>query len=163
MSRDETPVVHTKRVDVEVEDCGQVHFADQRYREAPDGSVNHPVGTIIRGGRGFITLRVAPQWGTVPFTVAVADRDPGADLEGYEDIVETSFESSSGQVFLMGWHIDWHEEKVCRLPSLPTGPGTYRLRYHVRGMDEERCLVDDHYLQIWPVPRHDPVVLKSNE
>ncbi|GAA1024581.1 hypothetical protein Aple_009120 [Acrocarpospora pleiomorpha] len=36
------------------------------------------------------------QWGTVEFTVAVADRDPGADLDGYEDIVEIGYESPSG-------------------------------------------------------------------
>ncbi|MEV0975157.1 hypothetical protein [Microtetraspora glauca] len=164
MSRDESSVVHTKRMDVEVEDCGQVYLLDRGDYEAadrPDGSPTHSVGLIKVEGRGVATLDIATQWGVIPFTVTVADRDPGSDLDGYEDIVEISFESPSGEVFLVGWLMDWDDEKAHSLSPLLSGPGTYRLRYHVRGMDEERCSVDDHYLQIWPAPQHDSAVLKT--
>ncbi|MEV0201100.1 hypothetical protein [Nonomuraea sp. NPDC050691] len=52
---------------------------------------------------------------------------------------------------------------TCPLPPLPAGPGTYRIRYHVKGMDMEGTLdaVDDHYLQIWPAPLEDPVTVKA--
>ncbi|GIH28142.1 hypothetical protein Aph01nite_64520 [Acrocarpospora phusangensis] len=155
--------MRTKRMDVEVEDCGQVYLLDQGNHEAagrPEDSPAQSIGLINVEGRGIASLNIATQWGTIPFTVTVADRDPGADFDGYEDIVEISFESPSGEVFLVGWLMDWNDEMAHNLSPLLSGPGAYRLRYHVRGMDEERCSVDDHYLQIWPAPQHDSAVLK---
>ncbi|GAA3521978.1 hypothetical protein FHR32_008629 [Streptosporangium album] len=97
------------------------------------------------------------------FTVAVADRDPIADLEGYEDVAEISFESLTGRFSL----VEWGDEATYHLPPLPAGPGTYRLRYHGRGMDEayeadtSDVAVDHYLLQIWPAPPHDSAVLKA--
>jgi hypothetical protein len=164
MSTDETSVMHTMRMDVEVEDCGQVYLLDQGdygAADRQDDSPAHSIGLIEMEERGIASLNIATQWGVIPFTVTIADRDPGADLDSYEDIVEISFESPSGEVFLVGWLMDWDDEKAHNLSSLLSGPGTYRLRYHLRGMDEERCWVDDHYLQIWPAPQHDSAVLKT--
>lgn len=164
MSTDETSVMRTIRMDVEVEDCGQVYLLDRGDHGTSDRTDDppaHSVGLIRMQGRGIAILNIATQWGTIPFTVTVADRDPGADLGDYEDITEISFESPSGEVFLVGWLMDWDEEKVYNISPLLSGPSTYRLRYHIRGMKEERCRIDDHYLQIWPAPRHDPAVLKT--
>jgi len=91
--------------------------------------------------------------------VAVADRDPGADLDGYEDIVEISYESPSGRVSLE----EWGGGKAHPLPLLSDGPGIYRLRYHITGMDEENWVEPGNYyfLQIWPESPHSPAVIKS--
>ncbi|MFD9949936.1 hypothetical protein ACFWYW_20310 [Nonomuraea sp. NPDC059023] len=162
MSRDESPVVRTRRMVVEVEDCGQVYLMDRGDYKSAD-SRTHTAGLIKLEERGLASLNIATQWGDIPFTVTAADRDPGADLDGYEDIVEISFESPSGKLFLVGWLMDWNDEKAHNLAPLLSGPGTYRLRYHLRGRDEERCAVDDHYLQIWPAPHYDPAVLKTTD
>ncbi|MFI6798393.1 hypothetical protein [Streptosporangium canum] len=149
--------MQVKQLDVGV-DYSQVYLVDEGCDVGGfDGVPGHPVG-IIRVKKGSASLIVGPQWGTVEFTVAVADRDPGADLDGYEDIVEISYESPSGRVSLEEW-----EGREHSLPPLPAGPGAYRLRYHVRGMDEEVVIeIGDHYfLQIWPEPPRDPTVLKS--
>src|SRR5688572_10606667 len=132
MSRGETPVVHTQRMEVEVEDCSSVYLLDREDYGAgagSDDSPTHSIGLIKVERRGMACLNIAVQWGVVDFTVAVADRDPGAHFEGYEDIVEISFESPSGELLLAGWHMDWDDEKAHSLPPLPAGPGTYRLRY----------------------------------
>jgi hypothetical protein len=161
MTRDETPVVHVKQMDVKV-NYHQAYLVDEGCSVGGfdfDNVPSHPVG-IIRVEKGSALLTVGPQWGTVGFTVAVADRDPSADLDGYEDIVEISYESPSGRVSLE----EWGGGRAHILPSLPAGPGTYRLRYHARGMDEEDSLdaIAEHYfLQIWPEPPCDPAVLKS--
>jgi hypothetical protein len=159
MSADETLVVHAIQLDVLV-DYHQTYLVDEgcsagRIYDAPS---SHPVG-IIQLGEGTALLTVGLQWGTMGFTVAVANGDPGADFDGYEDIVEISYESPSGRVFLE----EWGGGKAHALPPLPAGPGTYRLRYHARGMDEEsQDEIDERYLlQIWPQPRCDPAVLKS--
>ncbi|MEU0484469.1 hypothetical protein ABZ260_35485 [Streptosporangium sp. NPDC006013] len=161
MTRDETPVVHVKQMDVEV-DYHQAYLMDEGRSVGGfdfDNVPSPPVG-IIRVEKGSALLTVGPQWATVKFTVAVADRDPGADLDGYEDIVEISYESPSGRLSLE----EWGGGRAHTLPPLPAGPGTYRLRYHARGMDEEDSLdaIAEHYfLQIWPEPPCDPAVLKS--
>ena len=51
------------------------------------------------------------------------------------------------------------------LPLLPAGPGSYRLRYHARGMDQARdrrsdTPIDSFFLQVWPQPISEPSVLK---
>ncbi|MEV4292500.1 hypothetical protein AB0K40_43925 [Nonomuraea bangladeshensis] len=159
MTRDETPVVQIKQLEVEV-DYSQAYLVDEGCDTSGqfDDVPGHPVG-IIRVETGKAILIVGPQWGPVEFTVAVADRDPGADLDGYEDIVEISYESPSGRLSLQ----EWGGGRTHSLPPLPAGPGSYRLRYHIRGMDEEnRVDPDDHYfLQIWPEPPCYPTVLKS--
>ncbi|GGK61907.1 hypothetical protein Ppa06_24080 [Planomonospora parontospora subsp. parontospora] len=163
MSSDETPVVHIKRMEVYVEDCSSIYLLDEGRYEAsagPDDSLTHSIGLIEVEGKGIACLNIATQWGVVDFTVAVADRDPGTHFDGYEDIVEISFESLSGELLLVGWHTDWDEKKVHNIPPLPVGPGTYRLRYHTQG-DAESWSIDGYYLQIWPAPQHDPAVLKT--
>jgi len=100
--------------------------------------------------------------GTVGFTVSVAAHPPQPELDAYEDVVEISFESRDGTASLVGWAGEYSRD----LPSLPTGPGTYRLRYHARGMDAaaaaESCdvPVDEYLLQIWPAPPSPAVTLK---
>jgi hypothetical protein len=102
--------------------------------------------------------------GSVGFTVVVAEQDPGPDLIRYEDVVETDFEASDGSLAL----VEWAGEETHDLPPLPRGPGTYRLRYHARGMDEasgpgpdtEEEIVDEYLLQIWPAPPAGPAVLQ---
>ncbi|SNT53595.1 hypothetical protein SAMN05216276_105661 [Streptosporangium subroseum] len=152
--------MHVKHLDVEVH-YYQAYLMDEGRSVGGfdfDNAPSPPVG-IIRVEKGSALLTVGPQWATVKFTVAVADRDPGADLDGYEDIVEISYESPSGRLSLE----EWGGGRAHTLPPLPAGPGTYRLRYHVRGMDEEVAIeIGDHYfLQIWPEPPRDPTVLKS--
>ncbi|MFF3440600.1 hypothetical protein [Streptosporangium sp. NPDC002721] len=149
----------TVRLQIEVEDCGIVYLADKELR----GYAGTPAQStgIIKTVEGHATLRIAPQWGPADFTVTIADRDPGADLAGYEDIVEVSFGSFSGLLEMTGFTFDEHV--MSPLPPLPAGPGVYRVRYHVKGMDGEgtQDAVDDHYLQIWPMPLEEPVVLKT--
>ncbi|GAA3100118.1 hypothetical protein [Streptosporangium carneum] len=150
--------MQVKQLDVEV-DYHQAYLVDEGCSAGGfDDVPGHPVG-IIQVKKGSALLTVAPQWGTVGFTVAVADRDPGADFDGYEDIVEISYESPSGRLSLE----EWEGGRAHTLPRLPAGPGTYRLRYHARGMDEEESLdaTEHYFLQIWPEPPCDPVVLKS--
>ncbi|MEV4458472.1 hypothetical protein [Microbispora sp. NPDC049633] len=149
----------TVRLQVEVEDCGIAYLADAEFKE----DVKAPVQSarIIEVDKGYATLHITHQWGPADFTVTVADRDPGADREVYEDIVEVSYVSGSGRLEMTGFSFDEHV--MCPLPALPAGAGPYRVRYHVKGRDTEgtQDAVDDHYLQIWPAPIGDPVVVKA--
>jgi hypothetical protein len=96
--------------------------------------------------------------GTVPLTVSIAPDDPGADLQGYQDVAEVSHRSATGRL-----SVAVLTHTVRTLPPL-TGCGDYRLRYHVRDADAAHTSGDraDHcLLQIWPAPRARPVILQT--
>ncbi|MFD1938787.1 hypothetical protein ACFSKW_45740 [Nonomuraea mangrovi] len=157
MSNDET---RTVRLTVEVADCGIAGLQDKEL----DGYADTPAQSVgfIEVEKGWVALHITHQCGPADFTVTIADRDPGADLAIYEDIVEIGYVSMSGEVEMSRFTFD--EAVMCPLPPLQAGPGTYRIRYHVKGMDGEGTRddgIDDHYLQIWPAPLEDPVVVKA--
>lgn len=109
---------------------------------------------------GLVTVRpcelvlvTGTQVGRVGCTVVVAGHDPGAGLDAYEDVEEASFASPTGVVSLVEPGADRHTTEI----DLGAGAGTYRVRYHARGMDEaadadEDAVVDEYLLQIWPAP-----------
>jgi hypothetical protein len=133
---------------------GQLYLLDGEA-EAPDFDIlgATPVG-IVGTEPGAAILVTGLHSGTVGFRVTVDDHDPGPDLDGYEDVVEISFESRDGAAALVGWAEEYSRE----LPELPAGPGSYRLRYHARGMDAGAAAqnsdepIDEYLLQIWPAP-----------
>ncbi|MFI6926675.1 hypothetical protein ACIBIZ_42550 [Nonomuraea spiralis] len=150
----------TVRLTVEVSDCGIAGLGDKDL----DGCADTPVQSagFIEVEQGWVTLHITHQCGPADFTVTIADRDPGADLATYEDITEIGYVSISGKVEMSGFTFD--AAVTHPLPSLPAGPGTYRIRYHVKNMDWEGARddgVDDHYLQIWPAPLEEPAIVKA--
>ncbi|WP_030456806.1 hypothetical protein [Herbidospora cretacea] len=149
-----------------------VHYGQAYLVDATDDAMGpqgmlhdhptHPVG-IIRVEDGNAFLITGLHTGTVGFSVTVADHDPGADTDGYEDIVEISFESEAGEVTLD----EWGGGDVHEIPELPAGPGWYRLRYHAQNMDAaaevdtSREIIDRYLLQIWPQDECEPRVVQS--
>lgn len=85
--------------------------------------------------------------------MVVSPHDPGADLDGYDDVVEIPFRTGMGYVRVQELGDTPHE-----LPPLHAGYGGYRLRYHVRGADSGDAT---YLLQIWPESRRRPVSVKS--
>lgn len=147
-------IVHTVNVELGVH-YSQAYLVDEKCERPLDFEWPSSVG-IILPGEGTAQLIFGFQDGTAPFTLDVADSDPGPDLDGYEDIVEIAFDSPSGRVTLE----EWGDEKSHPVPPLTAGPGAYRLRYHVLGMDEWAIEVR-YLLQIWPEAYRKPVVVKS--
>jgi hypothetical protein len=119
-------------------------------------------GGIIRVGPGEALMMTGLHTGKVGFKVSVHDHHPPPDLDGYEDVVEVSFESRDGRASLVGWAGEYSRD----LPPLPAGPGTYRVRYHARGMDAAAAAVnsdapiDEYLLQVWPAPPSPAMTLK---
>ncbi|WP_157522049.1 hypothetical protein [Herbidospora cretacea] len=149
----------TFRLELQVQDCGVVHLREVGGEDMVERGLR--CGDVeVRDGVADLVISV--QWGDdIPFTVTLADEDPGADLDDYEDVMEIDYFSPSGRVLVEGFTYDWDVEKVVNLPPLPAGPGNYRLRYHVRGSDWEACGDDDHHLQIWPSEPAGPVVVQA--
>jgi hypothetical protein len=112
---------------------------------------------IIDSVPGATLLWTGLHEGTVGLTVVLGPADPGADLGGYQDVVEISHRSTSGRLAVTGLTGTAHP-----LPALP-GYGDYRLRYHVQDADAaHRTGTGGQYLlQIWPAPRTRPAVLQA--
>ncbi|MGP3977139.1 hypothetical protein ACTWQF_24620 [Streptomyces sp. 8N114] len=77
---------------------------------------------------GHLFLLTGLHTGSVPFTVELHETEPSSDVGGWEDVVETSFRTASDATQLIEWGGGAWD---LGLPS-----GTYRVRYHCRGMDE---------------------------
>jgi hypothetical protein len=136
-------------------------FPDSFPKDHPE----HPVG-IIRMEDSKALLITGLYSGPVGFSATVSGEDPGADTDGYEDIVEISYWALSERLRIA----EWGGEGDHALPELPSGPGWYRLRYHAVKMDEgagvnmsapEDAVVDRYLLQVWPQPESPPRVVKS--
>jgi len=127
------------------------HLQDRAFRPAV------PTGGLA----GLVTVRpcelvlvTGTQYGVVGCTVVVSAQDPGADLDGYEDVEEVGFASPTGVVSLVEGGAG---RPRIRDVDLLAGPGAYRVRYHARRMDQagdpgEERPRDDYLLQIWPAP-----------
>ncbi|WP_329520883.1 hypothetical protein [Spirillospora sp. NBC_01491] len=104
---------------------------------------------------GAAVLWTARRAAAVPVTVVIAPNDPGAELDGYDDVVEVAYRAHTG-------HVRIEELGGARhgLPPLHAGYGPYRLRHHLRTPADtgegEACL-----LQIWPEVYRRPSVLKG--
>jgi hypothetical protein len=117
----------------------------------------------VQDSLSVIFTGIATGW--VDVEVRLADAAPPAvDLDGWEEVVETSLTSASGQVRLRALMAD--------TPPLPVlthdGPGTYRLRIHVRGRDTATDLstseiVENYLLTIWPGPEEPDRIHKQTD
>ncbi|MEU9111736.1 hypothetical protein AB0D04_08085 [Streptomyces sp. NPDC048483] len=113
---------------------------------------------------GHLLLLTGLHTGSVPLTVELHGREPSVDFDGWEDIVETPFRAAEEGAYLVPWEGEgW---------SLGLPAGTYRVRYHCRGMDEARGgdrwedepVLDEYLLQFWPAPQErDRIVKQTSE
>lgn len=146
---------------------GQVYVQYAQYY-VRDVDADKPAPSPERGGNGVIS--VAPDaalltcgihTGDVPVTVELWDSAPPLDTGAWDEAAEVSFHSTTGAaevVAPMGPPPEWDEDAEVNLPF--AGPGSYRLRIHVRGRDDRRDGVvaegDDpvevHLIQVWPAP-----------
>ena len=114
---------------------------------------------LIHTRRGKAALITATHTGNVSVAIAVANRDPGPDLSGFDDIVEADFVARTSDLILSGpFELEPH-----RLPPPPVGPGAYRLRYHARDLDTAPYGTsqgtDIYLLQIFPTRPAPPNIL----
>ncbi|WP_329560929.1 hypothetical protein OG711_26850 [Streptomyces uncialis] len=114
---------------------------------------------------GQVEILTGIHSGSVHVTVSSHHHPPTHDPGPWEEISELSFPSPSGTLAVAALMHDLDEE----LPPLTTaGPGTYRLRVHVRGRDTAVDLTPDdvteHYLiQCWPAEPTPPTIVRTGD
>ncbi len=117
-------------------------------QESFAGQVNGLCGSAVSGAMFLVT---GINHGTVRLTVSVyPDAPPLSD--DWEEIVEVSFTNVCATPALREWDEQRH--------LLRLAPGSYRVRYCARGMDQARdvestydgAVIDTYLLQLWPGP-----------
>ncbi|MEU2057150.1 hypothetical protein [Streptomyces bungoensis] len=141
----------------------QFQISDEDGPAGPDLPRTH--NGLLEVQDGIATVHTGIHTGDVDVTVTLRTGAPDPGGTGWEEIVEVSLHSVSGELMVRGLMDDLDEE----LPVLSfDGPGDYRLRIHARGRDTATDHAPDevteHYLiQAWPAPAQDARVLRQTD
>ncbi|MDP9869902.1 MULTISPECIES: hypothetical protein [Streptosporangium] len=97
------------------------------WEDGYEGTVPETVEDLVGSERGALTIWAADEIGHACVTVESYTRRPPLEIRGGEEVVEVGYDSPKGSLALVdGWGN--------RLPALtPAGPGSYRVRVHLRG------------------------------
>jgi hypothetical protein len=135
-----------------VRDAGSTP-SELRLPRGGDGLVARLTGTAV--------VLTGCHTGPVEVTVELFDTMPTPLVEGWDDAVELTLTTRSGEVAV----VDWANRTYPALPVLHGPPGDVRLRAHARGRDAahrrqapEAEVVEHHLLQLWPAPGPQPYV-----
>lgn len=141
----------------------QFDISDEDGPTGPDLDRGH--NGLVRVADGVTIAMTGVHTGDVEVTVALHATEPAPDIDDWQEIVEVSAHSASGDLMVRGTMDDLDEE----LPALSFhGPGHYRLRIHARGRDTAVDLAPDeitewYVIQAWPAPAEEARVLRQTD
>ncbi|WP_405961309.1 hypothetical protein OG235_37245 [Streptomyces sp. NBC_00024] len=141
----------------------QFDISDEDGPTGPDLARGH--NGLLRVSEGATVVMTGIHTGDVDVTVILHQAEPPPDIGDWQEIVEISAYSASGELMVRGIMDDLDEE----LPVLSfNGPGSYRLRVHARGRDTAVDLAPDevtewYLIQAWPAPAQDVAVLRQTD
>ncbi|MET9118830.1 hypothetical protein ABZX38_32130 [Streptomyces longwoodensis] len=141
----------------------QFKISDEDGPIAPDLEYEH--NGLVEVEDGVALVHTGIHTGDVDVTVAMYETAPASSTENWQEILEFSAHSVSGELMVRGLMADPDEE----LPVLSfNGPGDYRLRVHARGRDTAVDLVPEeltewYLIQAWPAPPTPVTVLRQSD
>ncbi|WP_371583896.1 hypothetical protein [Streptomyces sp. NBC_01314] len=116
----------------------QFDISDEEGPTGPDLARGH--NGLLQVADGVTVVMTGIHTGDVDVTVVLHQAEPAPDCGNWQEIVEISAHSDSGELMVRGMMNDLDEE----LPVLSfNGPGSYRLRVHARGRDTAVDLAPD--------------------
>jgi hypothetical protein len=152
----------------------QVHVSDHAFGILDHGDI--PIETadwssgliVLMSSGAFIYTGIDRGYVNVTVTVQpdpIAEVDLAPNGQPWDDIVESSLTAPLGDL-----RVESYENgPVPELPLLsPNGPGSYRLRAHVRGRDTDYDAVrndpvEDYLLVIWPAAAQPVHVIRATD
>ncbi|MCQ9129821.1 hypothetical protein [Streptomyces hilarionis] len=120
---------------------------------------------LVQVTDGVLTVLTGIHTGCVDVVVTLHESEPAADDDDWQECVEVSAHSASGDLMVRGLMDDLDDE----LPVLSfAGPGDYRLRVHAKGRDTAFDLAPDevtewYLVQVWAAPTGPPTVLGRSD
>ncbi|MFF4384567.1 hypothetical protein [Kitasatospora sp. NPDC001547] len=126
----------------------------------PDPDVYTGLNGLIqtRGGENRATILTGTAFGKIALTFEPCQTEPSLTLDGWEDVVDVSMTFTTPRAGFVGH--GFQDDPITSLPYLSApGPGSYRVRVHVRGRNEGLDLednygdpVESYLIQAWPHP-----------
>ncbi|MGW1539820.1 hypothetical protein ACWCPM_06070 [Streptomyces sp. NPDC002309] len=141
----------------------QFNISDENGPTGPD--LGHKHNGLVQVTDGITVVLTGIHTGDVHVSITHYEAEPAPDNGDWQEIVEISVHSASGDLMVRGLMDDLDEE----LPVLSfTGPGNYRLRIHARGRDTAIDLAPDevtewYLIQAWPAPAAAVTVLRQSD
>jgi hypothetical protein len=141
----------------------QFNISDEDGPTGADLEAGH--NGLVQVTDGVTVVLTGIHTGEVDVTVTLHETEPAPGTDDWQEIVEISACSTSGDLMVRGLMDDLDEE----LPVLSfSGPGDYRLRIHARGRDTAVDLAPDevtewYLIQAWPTPAAPVAVLRQND
>ncbi|MEU8269367.1 hypothetical protein AB0B89_19685 [Sphaerisporangium sp. NPDC049002] len=106
------------------------------WEDGYEGTVPEMVENLVGSERGALSIWAADEIGHACVTVESYTRRPPMELKGWEEVVEVGYESPNGSLEL----VDGDGKRLTGLTS--AGPGSYRVRVHLRGRELVTQVVD---------------------
>ncbi|MGW2520820.1 hypothetical protein ACWC09_28160 [Streptomyces sp. NPDC001617] len=141
----------------------QFRISDEDGPVGPDLPREH--NGLVEVEDGIATVLTGIHTGDVDVTVTFHHDAPPPPDPQWQEIVEVSLHSASGELMVRGLMADLDEE----LPVLSfDGAGDYRLRIHARGRDTAVDLAPDevtewYLIQVWPAPHREVTALRQSD
>jgi hypothetical protein len=141
----------------------QFTVSDEGGPTGPDLPREH--NGLVQVADGVTIILTGIHTGDVDVTVTLHEAAPAPGGADWQECVEISAHSASGDLMVRGLMDDLDEE----LPVLSfSGPGDYRLRVHARGRDTAVDLAPDevaewYLVQVWPAPAQPVTVLSQRD
>lgn len=130
----------------------------------PDWSQEGENNGLITTGLGCAVLHTGIADGEIELTIETYGEAPSLASSGWDDVVEVSVRSASAELRVMCL-----EDNPPDLPILASsGPGTYRLRVHVRGRDiatdgAPEDVTESYLIQTWPSANEREIVHQQRD
>ncbi|MBX6382327.1 MAG: hypothetical protein IRZ07_05025 [Microbispora sp.] len=127
------------------------------WEDGYGGDPPNLVKNLVGGGRGALAIWAADEVGHACVTLESYRRHPPLETRGWEEVVEVGYESPTGSLQLQG--MDEPE-------LLTRGPGSYRVRVHLRGRNLVTRTLDppdgavELLIMVFPGTAKKPVVYK---
>jgi hypothetical protein len=141
----------------------QFHISDLEGPAGPD--LSGAGNGLVEVEDGVVHVLTGIHTGDVEVDITLHAAAPAPQLDAWDEAVEISLNSASGELVVHAMMADLEEE----FPALSfNGPGDYRIRVHARGRDTAVDLAPDestewYLLQVWPDKPSAVDVLKATD
>ncbi|GAA1010696.1 hypothetical protein Aple_029850 [Acrocarpospora pleiomorpha] len=132
----------------------------QGWENGFEGTAPDPVRDLVGSERGALTIWAADEVGNACLTAESYTRRPPLETKGWEEIIEVGYESPTGTLTL----VDGGGESITGLTA--KGPGSYRVRVHLRGRDLVTQAIDPPdgavrlLIMVFPGEPTEPIIYK---
>ncbi|MCA2211691.1 hypothetical protein [Jidongwangia harbinensis] len=148
-----------------------VHVGENQYYIQDENQAGETQFRPDRNGvvrvteHGGLHVIAGTNTGSLRLTVDLLDEEPCLELDGWDEAADVGYRATTDNARLAGYP----GAPVQGIPAVShAGPGSYRIRFHMRGRDDPRnenpfTVVEEHRIAVWPSPWRSTTVHKATD